>query len=450
MLLQPQPGPQTLFLSSLADIVIFGGAAGGGKTYALLLEALRHFNNPFFNSMTFRRNSVQIRNPGGLWDTSIQMFYPTGAKPRQSVLEWKFPSGMSTKFAHLEHANTVFNYQGAQVPLIMWDELVHFEESQFWYMMSRLRSCSGVAGYMRATCNPDADSWVRKLIDWWIGEDGYAINERSGQIRWFIKQDDELIWADSAEWLIEKYGSTQLPKSLTFIPSSIYDNKILMGNDPSYLSNLMALSRVDRMRLLGANWNVRPSAGMYFQREWFQILDVLPNGWTRCVRYWDRAATKPNEDNRDPDWTRGAKVYQYPNGLFVIVHMAGFRDTPLQIETAVKNIASQDGLEVEIYVEQEPGSSGVADADNFVRLLAGYAAYVRKPSKDKITRALPASAQAERGNIKLLKGNWNEAFLREAENFPPEKNSRAHDDQIDALTGAINELCSEVSILDSS
>lgn len=452
--IEAQPGPQTKFLTTKADIALYGGAAGGGKSFALLLEPLYQIENPRFGAVIFRRNTVQVRNEGGLWDESYLLYKQIGGHPREAILEWEFPKGMRVKFAHLEHEKTVYDWQGAQIAFIGFDELTHFSEAQFFYMLSRNRSMSGVPGRIRATCNPDADSWVRTFIDWWIGPDGFPIKDRAGVIRWFIRENDAVIWADTKEELIEKYtepGKVIIPKSFTFIPSLIYDNKILMEKDPSYLSNLHALPRVERLRLLGGNWNVRRSAGMYFQREWFPILDAIPSGWIDVVRYWDKAATKPNESNKDPDYTVGLKLYKYADGSYVVGDVRRLRDTPLKVEQFIKNTAFQDTLNVTICIEQEPGSSGVADADNYVRLLSGFNVRVRKPSTDKVTRALPVSAQAEHGNIKILRGPWNDDFLKELENFPPEESSsdsRGHDDQVDTLSGAFNEMCTNIGLLD--
>lgn len=270
----PQPGPQTDFLSSAADIAIFGGGAGGGKSFALLLEPLRHYANPKFGGVIFRRNTTQVRNEGGLWDQSQVIYSQLAGTPREMSLEWTFPSGSRIRFAHLEHASTVYDWQGSEIPYIGFDELTHFSKEQFFYMLSRNRSTSGIAGYVRATCNPDSDSWVKELISWWIGADGYPIRERSGVLRWFIRQGDQLIWGNSRRELIEKYGFDQLPKSLTFIPSLLTDNKILMEKDPAYRGNLLALDRVNRERLLNGNWNVRAAAGTVLRREWFPFLDL--------------------------------------------------------------------------------------------------------------------------------------------------------------------------------
>jgi predicted phage terminase large subunit-like protein len=446
--LAPQAGPQTEFLGCPADIAIYGGAAGGGKTFALLLEPLRHHKNSRFGGVIFRRNTTMVRNEGGLWDESIQLYPLFRAKPREAFLEWKFPSGVRLKFAHLEHEFSVHDWQGSQVPFIGFDELTHFSENQFFYMLSRNRSTSGVPGYVRAGCNPDPDSWVRKFIDWWIGEDGYPRAERAGKIRYFIRRDDAIIWGDSKEEIYARYGQGAeiIPKSVTFIPSKVHDNKILLEKDPSYLANLHALNRVDRLRLLGGNWNVRASAGMLFKREWFRIIDAIPAGWISVCRYWDRAATQPNEGNRDPDWTRGCKLFKYANGTYVVADMRSLRDTPGKVEDLVTNTASHDGYNCSIYGEQDPGSAGVADAARFCAILAGFDVRIEKPTKDKVTRAKPVSAQSEAGNIMVLRAPWNDEFFTELENFSEEL--LGHDDQVDAFSGAFNVLTGNISIAD--
>ena len=432
-----QPGPQEDFLASEADIAFYGGAAGGGKTFALLLEPMRHIDNSRFGGVIFRRLTTQIRNEGGLWDESMTLYSPLSATPKESTLEWAFPSGMRMKFAHLEHEKNVYDWQGAQVPFLGFDELTQFTEKQFFYLLSRNRSASGVPGYVRATTNPDSRSWVRQFIAWWIDpETGYPIKERSGVLRWFIRKDDKIVWADTAAELVAEYGIEAKPKSVTFIGSSIYDNKILMDQDPSYLANLEALPRVERMQLKDGNWNVQAAAGMFFRREWFPVVDVLPGGWISVIRFWDRAATKPNEHNRDPDWTRGVKLYKYPDGTYVAADLRSDRDTPGKIETLIKNTASQDGVAVKIMSQQDPGSAGVSEGEHFIKMLAGYDVSTETMSKDKVTRAKPASAQSEAGNIRVLRAPWNDDFFSEMDNFP----EGAHDDIVDAFSGAFNKL----------
>lgn len=409
------------------------------------MESLRHYYNRNFDTLIFRRTTKQIRNPGGLWDTAEKIFVPAGAKPVQTRNMFLFPSRMTVGFAHLELESDVMNYQGAEIPYIGFDELTHFTQKQFEYMLSRNRSTSGVPGYVRATCNPDPDSFVRKMIDWWIGKDGLPIYERCGIIRWFIRINDDWIWADTKEELEEKYGKSALPKSLTFIPSKLEDNQILMQQDPSYKANLQALSRVDRARLLDGNWDVRIQAGDMFKRSWFPVIPAEPASAIKSVRYWDRAATMPGESNPDPDWTRGLKMKKYSDGLNVVCDMQSDRNTPMEIEKLILTTASQDGVETTIVLEQEPGASGQAEVDYLIRRLSGYHVIARKVTKDKETRAKPVSSQAQAGNVKVVEAKWNDEFFKEVENFP----LGGHDDQVDVLSGAFNEMNEDPSTFDN-
>lgn len=433
-IIEPQP-KQVEFLSSSADITIYGGAAGSGKTFSLLLEPLRHVNNPKFNAVIFRRTFPQIRAPGGLWSESFNLYSLIKAIPKESTLEWDFPSGAKVKFSHMEHDKNRFDWQGAQVPLICFDELTQFTKDQFFYLLSRNRSDSGIPGYIRATCNPDADSWVSEFIEWWINQDtGFPIPERSGIKRYFIRENDKIIWSDSPH---EFKCKESQPKSVTFINANINDNQILMLKDPSYLSNLKALPYVDRMQLLDGNWKIRPAAGLYFKREYFEIIDVVPAS-LHFIRMWDRAATEKTDDN-DPDWTSGLKVGRDDNGIFYITDLVHMRESAFKVEQSIQNMVSQDGKSTTIGIYQDPGSAGKGEADYMIRLLAGYPIYSNKITQNKIMAARPASAQAERGNIKLLRGKWNNDFLEELESFPEGK----HDDIVDTLSGAIDFFCSK-------
>lgn len=435
--LRPQAGPQEAFLATNADIALYGGAAGGGKTWALLLEPLRHVGNPDFGAVIFRRNSKQVRNEGGLWDESAKLYPLVAAKPQESILQWKFPSGAKLKFEHLEHEKNKYDWQGAQIPLIGFDELTHFSKSQFLYMMSRNRSTCGVRPYIRATTNPDADSWVASFIAWWIDQEtGFAIPERSGVVRFFTCINDEIIWGDTREDLLTRYPDLAHHDiiSFTFIVASVYDNKILLATDPKYLGNLKAQTLVERERLLNGNWKIRPSAGLYFKRSYFEIVDAAPAS-SRIVRCWDLAATAAEEGNT-PDWTVGLRMSRDVHGTFYIEHVERLQASPEKVERAILNTAGSDGKAVTIRLPQDPGQAGKAQAKYLVGKLAGFNVKTKRVTGDKVTRASPASSQAEAGNIKLVRGPWNDAFLSEVENFP----GKGKDDQVDALSDAIDEL----------
>lgn len=439
--IRPQPGPQESFLASPADIAIYGGGAGGGKTWALLLEPLRHVANPGFGAVFFRRTTVQIRNEGGLWDESAKLYPSVGASPKEVTLEWKFPSGASISMGHLEHEKSVQNWQGSQIALELFDELTHFSEKQFFYMLSRNRSMCGIRPYVRATCNPDADSWVARFIAWWIDEKGFPIPERAGVLRWFVRIGDTIIWGDTPE---ELAGHTMVgddgqptpipPKSVTFIPAKLTDNVALMQADPGYMASLLALPTVERERLLAGNWKIRPAAGLLFQRSWCEVVDAVPND-LRIVRGWDLAGT-PKIEGNDPDWTCGTKIGAARDGTYFVMHHAYDRKSPSGVETMVKNTATDDGRMVQIDIAQDPGQAGKAQVNTYAKLLTGFNVRFSPESGDKVTRFGGFSAQAEAGNVKVLRGPWNERWLTELESFP----DGSHDDDADSTSRAFNAL----------
>ena len=407
------------------------------------MEPLRHVHNSGFGAVFFRRSTVQIRNEGGLWDESTTLYPLLGAEPKEHVLSWSFPTGASVSFAHLEHDKTRFNWQGSQIPLICFDELTHFTPTQFWYMVSRNRSMCGVRPYIRATCNPDADSWVADLIAWWIDQDtGLPIPERSGKLRWFVRVGEDLRWADSPSEL-EQY--TMLndagervpipPKSLTFIPAKLTDNKALMAADPGYMASLLALPLVERERLLGGNWKIRPAAGLYFQRSWCRVVDAIPAG-TVFARGYDLAATPRTADNPDPDATASTKIGRTPDGRFIVVDNTNDCLSPNGVESLIINTASQDGRECLIYLPQDPGQAGKSQVQSLKLKLAGYNVRSSTETGNKVTRFSPFSAQAEAGNVDVLRGTWNERWLSALENFPTAK----HDDDADSTSRAFGAI----------
>ena len=446
-LIKPQAGPQEAFLASPADIVIYGGAAGSGKSWAVLLEPLRHVTtNKEFSAVFFRRNTTHIRNPGGLWDESMKLYPYAGGTPVANVLEWRWPKGGKVKMGHLEHENTVLDWQGAQIPLIIFDELTHFTQTQFFYLLSRNRSMSGVSGYIRATTNPDADSWVATFIAWWINQEtGYPIPERGGVLRWFIRIHDSIIWADTKQELIDQYGEEVMPKSVTFIPAKLDDNKALMKADPSYKANLQAMSRVERERLLGGNWKIKPSAGLYFKRSDVTMVDTWPDDVVKWVRRWDFAATEPGESNPDPDWTAGVLMGRRANGRYFIGDVIHERKRSQGVRDLVVRTANNDTDVTRIGVPQDPGQAGKDQAESYVRELAGYTVLMIRETGDKVARADPFAAQWQAGNVDVYRAPWNEAFFAELEAFP---SKGAHDDQVDAASGAFAMLVKNRSIYD--
>lgn len=437
MIIRPQPGPQEAFLSTSADICIYGGAAGGGKSFGLLLEPLRHVKNPKFSAVIFRRYADEITMEGGLWEVSQDLYPHFGANGVVSPIhQYRFPTGSVVSFRNFDHEKKKHKFQGSQIPLIEFDELTHFSDSMFWYMLSRNRTTCGIRPYMRATTNPDPDSWILPFISWWIDMDtGFPIKEHSGVIRWFIRQSGEVIWGKSKEELTRRYPDCR-PKSFTFIPSSIYDNKILLDSDPDYLANLEALLDYEQKRLKGGNWFARPTAGEIFKRSYFEVIEEneVPPAIAE-VRFWDRAATVLSESRPDPDWTAGPKMRKGIDGKYYIMHVEHFRGEPYDVQRSIKNFGTQDGRMTTIGLWQDPGAAGKYEVKDYIRILAGFDVQTYPETKKKLTYWKPLAAQAKAGNVKLVRGEWNESFLRELEGVS-DGSQPGHDDQADAAAGA--------------
>jgi predicted phage terminase large subunit-like protein len=246
------------------------------------------------------------------------------------------------------------------------------------------------------------------------------------------------MWFDSKRAAMVATGQDENTiKSLTFISAKLADNPALTRADPNYVGNLMMLPAVERERLLNGNWKIVPSAGLYFNRSWCKVVDIMPV-CTKLVRGWDLAASE-QEDYSDPDWTTCVKLGFTHEGHWIVLHADAFRGTPAEVERRILNYASADGFDCTIDLPQDPGQAGKAQVAALVRLLAGYTAVSSPESGDKITRFGPFSAQAEVGNILVLRGRWNERWFTELENFP----LGAHDDDADATSRAFNGIAQQ-------
>lgn len=433
----PQPGAQELFLNTTAEIAVYGGAAGGGKTFALLMDTAKEelIEHPAYNAVIFRRSYPQIMNPGGLWDESATMYPLINGSPKQSAVEWSFPSGAKIAFRHLGHETTKYQWQGSQFPSLCFDELTHFSESQFWYMVSRNRSPAGIPTKIRATTNPDADSWVADFIDWWIGDDGFPIPERGGVVRWFVRDGGDTIWADDPDDLLAQYP-TQQPKSFTFIPANIQDNPILLEKDPTYLGNLQAQHPVERARLLEGNWKARFDSGTVFDRTWFTVIDPVYAKIGRVVRFWDIAATAAEMARSTTYYTAGVKMTKYGD-IYTVLDVTARQVGAGNVEAYIMAIAQQDGKDVKIRWEREGGSSGILWGEQLKKRLQalGYDADYISPLGDKVTRATPYATDASNGKVFVTRKDWTDEYLGCLQRFDGSPQPLVND-YTDASSGA--------------
>jgi predicted phage terminase large subunit-like protein len=438
-------------MATPANVCIYGGAAGGGKSFGLLMSALRYKNVPGFGCTIFRRNFNQIFSQGGLWDESMKIYQGIrGADPKFARGQWWFRNQngdivSKVTFAHIERDEDVHKWQGSQICEIGFDELTHFSEKTFFYMLSRNRSTCGVEPFIRATCNPDADSWVAKFIEWWIDPDtGYPIPERSGKLRWFVRRDEILYWANTKQELWKQFDlktpeEKAEPRSVTFIMSKLEDNQELLKVNPGYMANLKAMSVIERERLLHGNWKIKAAAGLFFKRSQVgDYLSFVPDDVIEWVRCWDLAATEKTE-NGDPAFTSGVLMGKRKNGRYIVADVVNKQMSASDVRQTIKHTAQQDIAKykrVKIRLPKDPGQAGKEQAESYIKFLAGFNVVTVAETGSKEARAEPMAAQWQAGNFDVLTGAWNEEYLQQLENFPDSK----FKDMVDASANAFTEL----------
>lgn len=391
----PHP-KQAAFLLLPQLEAFYGGAAGGGKSAALLMAALQYVDIPGYAALILRRTFADLAKPGALIPKAQEWLAGTDAAWSEQNKTWRFPSGAVLAFGYLEHEADIYQYQSAEYQSIGFDELTQFSESQYRYMFSRLRrlKTSNVPLRMRSASNPGN-----------VGHD----------------------------WVKQRFLVEGREHGRVFIPAKLADNPSLDSTE--YVKSLAELDPITKAQLLNGDWTAR-MGGSKFKREWFIVVDEAPAGLS-WLRYWDLAATEP-KPGKDPDWTAGACVAR-KDGVWYIRDMRHVQARPQGVEALIRQTAELDGRGVLIRMEQEPGASGKSMIDHYARqVLVGFAFSGAPATGSKEVRANPISSAAEAGNVRLVRGPWINAFLDEAEAFP----NGAHDDMIDAVSGAFSELTS--------
>lgn len=387
---------QAAFLLLPHREALYGGAAGGGKSDALLMAALQYVDVPGYRALLLRRTFADLALPGALMDRAREWLAGTDAKWNERDKTFTFPSGATLTFGYLEAEKDKYRYQGAEFQFIGFDELTQFTRTQYTYMFSRLRRLEGVSVplRLRAASNP--------------GGSGH-------------------------EWVFERFFKEGRKRGRIFIGSKLTDNPHL--DQEEYRESLAELDPVTRRQLEHGDWEARHE-GNVFRRDWFRIIDELPAGAAKAIplRYWDQAATEEQQGN-DPDWTAGAKGILHLGDLYLL-DMRRFREAPEGVEKRIRQTAEEDGRAVRIHLEQEPGASGKSTISHYQRnVLDGFIVTADRPTGPKRERWKPLVSLASRGKVYLLRGPWVTAFLDEAESVPWVDDGSTHDDQIDAASG---------------
>lgn len=442
-ILAPASLPQEQMLNSNSTITLYAGSAGSGKTYALLLTALKFMQYPKATGVIFRRTSKMITAPGSIWHEAVSMFsevYGKNLRIRNRETELVFPNGAVLKFSHMQHATNVFDHKGAQYSFVAFDEATDFTEQMVVFLLSRMRNANVSHEPQMFLCtNPDYNSFLRLWIqDFYLDQEGIPIPERSNVERYFTISGNDTLWYDTKKEAedIHGTGSDSGVRSFRLIKANVRDNIPLLKSNPAYLSNLLSLPRVQQAIMLDGSWFAREEASGHFKREWVEIVKHPDARAVKRVRAWDLAATLPSEINRDPDYTAGALLSINKEKYITIEHIERFRERYAGVEKRIIDTAIADGRDTIISIPVDPGAAGQSYAKGLQQRLAslGFTVRLSKAKSSKLIRFGPFSSLAEAGFVRVVEDEWNKALFEELEIF--DGGTKNHDDQVDAISDA--------------
>lgn len=399
------PHPRQKQFLVLADVleVLFGGAAGGGKSEAVLMAAAQYLHVPGYSALLLRESFTDLMQPKALIPRSKEWWMQTDASWDGQGHRWTFPcegGGFSTiGFGYLDRDDSVYQYQSAEFQFIGVDELTQHSEFRYRYMFSRLRKpkigpLGSVPLRMRAGTNPGG-----KGHDWVKGRFIEPQTRQSGSV---------------------------------FVPSKLEDNPTLDADE--YRMSLSHLDPVSREQLLAGDWDI--VEGNLFQRPWFVLSKEPPAAKStgQFCRYWDKAGTSGGGD-----YSAGVLMQRDKEGTFWVIDVIRGQWNYGQRERMIEQTAMLDRQRyghVKIQIEQEPGSGGKESAERTVKMLAGFPVSAATVTGDKSVRASGLASQAFADNVRVLIRPWTQAFLDEMCVFP----AGQHDDMVDAAAGAFNVL----------
>lgn len=448
----PQRGPQEKLFRSTADLIVYGGAAGGGKTWAALYYPIQFLTkHAGFTATYFRKSRPEITAAGGLWQESQRMWTKWGARFRELPLDVSFKNGSKVKFEQLynESDKVLERLKGSQMPWFCLEEATGFLERTAVYLLSRNRSpIPGIRGRALWTCNPDRDSWLFHWVRPWV-DPHFTFNASDAEVLWYRRFDEGKFPPSVAPFVRAVDGDMvwvregcPLAASITYISARLDDNAILVEGDPSYIAKLEAQDPVQRARLKDGDWMITYGGGNMFKSEWFTAwMNELGYTMDITVRSWDFAVTLDGGD-----YTAGVKVSRWippprysdhPN-LYVVEDVIEVQLDEARVQALVRETAKRDGRHCRVILQQGKGDEGRLLVEAFRRHIIpkGTSIVVYRLNGSKIVRAKPYSGLASRGMVFCLPAKWNKRFVAQHQKFPESKN----DDIVDAASVAILHL----------
>lgn len=387
----------------------FGGAAGPGKSWGLLMAGLQYVDVPGYHGLLLRPTLGEFEQAGGLIEHSHDWLDTTDAYWNGTRRTWTFPSGATLRFGYLANEGDLGQYKGPSYSFCGFDELTSFTERLYRGMFRILRQAvgtlEGVPLRMRSASNPGdiGHHWVKA--------------------RFITKATRQ--------------------EGAVFVPAWIRDNPHM--DYDQYLKSLAHMDPIDRQRLIDGDWDVTEEGGK-FKRENFQIVE--PEEVEKAVaacRYWDLAGSEVSAAYPDPDYTVGLLYERAASGVFTVRHIVRGRWESGTVEKTVRQTAAEDGRGTPVYVERDPGQAGKAQMRHYkAHVLAGFPVHegmtkIDGKSASKEVRSRPAAAAVANDLVRVVADCPNlREFLDETSIFP----NGQHDDIVDAFSGAHNALTS--------
>ena len=401
---------QALFLESNEVEGLFGGAVGGAKSSALLMAALQYVDVPGYSALIVRKTFKDLIKADALVPRAQDWLSGTAAKGRDGGLNWKFPSGATLEFGHMEDKDSHYQYQSSAFQFIGFDELTQHREEQYLYLFSRARRLanSNVPLRIRGTTNPGGtgSDWVEARFI--AGYDG--VSEK------YVQQCETDLGEPFGKVTGERF----------FIKSLLSDNPhIDMGE---YLLTLANLPPLERERLLKGDWSIRPE-GLHFLLEWFDRPGVRVKSSPRLksyVRAWDTGLT------RTGDPSCGTLMGPEGRNLWLLHQVEQATDVPGLTDLIVRT--AQDDPEDTLIAVEETGISLplLYQLRNHPKLAGKRIIGVpvaqitgKGQGNDKLSRMSGWMNKLADGDVRIVDGPWVEPFIAEALMFRNEKGERS-------------------------
>lgn len=378
--------------------ILMSGSGGGGKTVAMLYGALQYADHPKYSGLFLMRTLQNLETTIVL---SQEWLGNTDAVYNQVKTTWAFPEGGKLRFSYLDKESDAYNYRSTEYNYIAFDELTQFKsQASFEFLFSRLRKREGVniPLRVRAATNPGGPgAWVYDLF----------VNPET--------KDQRHIYV-----------------------SMMYGENIYLNRE-EYEESLSYLTGVERARMQYGDWSASEGNSM-IKKEWIKLVDNPVIGTNNRIRIWDMASTKPNKNNKDPDWSAGA-LCSYKDGVFTIENIVRLRGTPAEVESKILSVYEADnsrfGRDIDTYIELGGGAVKTA-GDLLLRgPFAGTNIRIISTNVPKEERARPFAVSAENGYVNIVSGEWVKWLGSELDTFP---NGNHHDDCVDAVVHAFLKL----------